>query len=109
MKFPDRRQASSGNFGEQLSLFEPPPFCPVNPTPATLPAKALAMLLQGGTLISPDFQAVTQSWRLAAHVRELRKLGWPVQAFDVRFPDNPTRTIAAYFLPAWVLRQVQEA
>lgn len=61
---------------------------------------ALRMLMTGQSMTTPDFQAVTGSWRLAAYVRELRALGWPVLSREVSrpIPENPNRHIAAYWL-----------
>lgn len=107
MKTPERRQASSGVVGEQFCLIDPPPFSPIYPSPSSLTGKALALLLQGRSITTPDFQELTHSWRLAAYVGKLiHEYGWPVAALEVPFSDDPSRTIARYFMPGWVLREV---
>lgn len=88
--------------GVQLTLIEPPPFAPTLPTANTLPDRLLWVLLTGGTVDHPEFEDATGSWRLAAHVRELRSLGWPVETLALSAPtvEAPERTIARYRLPA---------
>lgn len=62
---------------EQTSFLPPPPLAPTWPS-APLAGHALSALLAGRTLDHPAFFATSGSWRLAAVVRELRRLGWPV-------------------------------
>lgn len=82
----------------QQSLFnEQPIFSPAWPSPATLPDKALDRLIAGGRLTHPQFQQRTGSWRLAAAVKVLRRLGWPIQTDELRRPGR--RPIADYWLP----------
>ncbi len=93
----------------QQSLFdEQPAFCPQWPNSATLTGRALGMLLTGKRVTHPDFQAATRSWRLAACIDVLRKLGWPVLTFDE--DGQPItgrhRAIAAYELAAYALQAV---
>jgi hypothetical protein len=92
----------------QQALFEQPPFSPVWPSPATLPARALDMLLTGERMTHPDFQAATRSWRLAASIDVLRKLGWPVLTFDENgLPVTGRRVaIAAYQMADYALQAV---
>jgi hypothetical protein len=110
MKTPDSLQATSGaEEAEQLFLFEQPPFSPIYPPKRSLPGKALSVLLQDRTLTHLEFLALTGSWRLSEPIRALRHdYGWPVEAFDVHSPtpDNPDRSIARYYLPKRVLREV---
>ena len=60
------------------------------------------MLMNGRLIDHPDFQDVTQSWRLGAVIFTLRALGWPVETIEVPGPtdDAPHRIIALYHLPA---------
>ena len=53
-------------------------------------------------LTHPDFQAITQSWRLGAYVGRLRDLGWPIETIEILAPtdENPIRVIALYHLAA---------
>jgi hypothetical protein len=108
MHAPERQTpgGNRGQFAEQGTLFEPPPFCPQWPNPATLTARALSMLLAGERLTHPDFQAATRSWRLAACIDELRKLGWPVQTFgETGLPiTGRRRAIAAYQMAGYALQ-----
>jgi hypothetical protein len=88
----------------QSELFERPAFSPTYPPRARLAGKALAMLL--GTpegITTPDFQARTKSWRLAAYIHLLiHKYDWPVEEHDIPFSDDRSRFIAKYYLPAWI-------
>src|SRR5687768_8521124 len=109
MKTPVRRQASTGA-GEQLHLIEPPPFCPTTPKSSTLAADALKKLLRGDSITHQDFIRTRGSWRLAEFIRALRHdHGWPVQTVNIAAPTkhNPSRTIARYELPRWVLEQLE--
>jgi hypothetical protein len=81
----------------QLNLLPPPPFAPTWPA-SGLAVRALEMLLKGDTIDHPAFERVTQSWRLAAYVRELRAGGWPIEATETPapIPENERRHIACY-------------
>jgi len=102
MKTPERRQASSGVVGEQLTLIDPPPFSPSWPKRGTLPDRALAMLMSGRMFDHPDFELNTESWRLGAAIFTLRTLGWPVETIEIPSPTEqcPRRTVALYKLDA---------
>ena len=108
MKTPERRQASSGVVGEQLTLIDPPLFSPLWPKRATHAARALEMLIAGREITHPDFQIQTRSWRLGAYVEVLRKLGWPVVTMEIPSPtpDCPARFIARYVLPEYVIAEI---
>lgn len=107
MKTPDRDQASSGVVTDkQLTLFADAEFSPNWPKTATLAESALCLLLCRSSLTSPEFQAATKSWRLAAYINALRDDGWPVQVVEIPFSDEPKRHIARYFLPGWVKQAV---
>ncbi|CAJ0797263.1 hypothetical protein [Ralstonia holmesii] len=107
MTKPDRRQAESGFEGAanlprddtrepyQFELLPPPVFAPAWPEHDTLPAEALARLLTGERLTQPAFG--TNRWRLAAYIKELKYLGWPVKAAPIHFPGC-SRPIAEYWL-----------
>ena len=85
---------------EQLSFLPPPPFCPTWPKRGTLADRALGMLMDGRLIDHPDFQDVTQSWRLGAVIFTLRALGWQVETIEVPSPTehSPDRIIALYRL-----------
>jgi hypothetical protein len=76
------------------------------PTPNTQAANALTSLLRGECLRQSDWLHV--GWRLAAAIRELRDLGWPVLSARVHIKGRK-RPIAEYSLPNWVLREVGAA
>ncbi len=103
MKNPDSRQASSGL--KQIALLPEPDFNPIYPTPNTLPARCLDLMLDGQTFTHPEFEQLTGSWRLSAVIFTLKELGWPVESFDLSAPspECSTRTISRYFLPPEVI------
>jgi hypothetical protein len=55
-------------------------------------------MLAGKPLDHADFIRETGSWRLAAVIRDLRRLGWPVQATDeaATAADGHRQDIARY-------------
>ena len=98
---------AAGALGEQLTLIDPPPFCPSWPTRNSLADRALKMFLDGQIFDHPDFIGVCGSWRLAAIVFKLRVLGWPIDTVDIPSPreGQPERTIALYKLSSKVAAQ----
>lgn len=103
--------ADTANFNTnsgQGSFFPEPEFNPIYPTPNTLPARCLAMMLNAQSFTHPEFEKVTGSWRLSAVIFTLKELGWPVESFDLSAPspECPTRTISRYFLPPKVIQAV---
>ncbi len=107
MKNPERRRQADDS-GSQLSFLPEPDFNPLWPSPNTLSARCLSMMLAGQKLDHLDFIERTGSWRLAAVVFELRSLGWPVEADETPAPtiDTPTRHICSYHLKAKVIKTV---
>lgn len=85
-----------------LPTIEPPPFAPIWPKANTLHSTALQMFLEGKRLDHPSFNEMTGSWRLAAVVKTLKKLGWPIATSRIPAPsaNSPQREIALYRLPA---------
>jgi len=106
MKNPDSREASSGF--EQISFLPEPEFNPIWPTPNTLAATCLSLMLTGRTLIHPEFEEITRSWRLAAVVFKLKELGWPIESYEIPAPaiDAPNRYICRYYLNHSAIKQV---
>jgi len=106
MKNPDSRQASSGF--EQISFLPEPDFNPIWPTPNTLPARCLSLMLSGQTFTHPEFEAITGSWRLSAVIFLLKGLGWPVSSWEIPAPTSecPARAISRYFLEQQVINEV---
>lgn len=84
---PQKKSSASGSVkfvtstdeGFQYRLFDSLPITPP-PKPAfgTLGGAALECFLSGRKLIHPQFQEICGSWRLAAAVYELKKMGWPI-------------------------------
>lgn len=106
MTNPDSRQASSGF--KQTSFLPEPDFNPIYPTPNTLPARCLSMMLNGQNFTHPEFEQITGSWRLSAVIFTLKGLGWPVESFDLPAPTKEcqTRTISRYFLKPETIKAV---
>ncbi len=102
MKKAPHNLPAAGAMGEQLTLIDPPPFCPAWPKRNTLADRALKLFLDGRVFDHPDFLEGAGSWRLAAVVFQLRALGWPIATIDLPSPSEefPGRTIALYKLPA---------
>ena len=96
-KAPTHDQAH-GAYGEQLSFLPPPPFSPTWPARGTLADKALGLLMNGRMIDHPDFENITQSWRLGAVIFTLRTLGWPIETIETPSPTehSPDRVIALY-------------
>lgn len=88
----------------QMSFLPEPKYQPRYPIQGTMAAKALRLMLTGAKVAHPDFEAVTGSWRLAAHIYVLKKLGWPVMKELVPMPgrgdDGRKRNHDLYYLPS---------
>lgn len=80
---------------EQLELLPPAEFKPVWPAYGSLAAEALARLLTGERLTQPAFG--THRWRLAAYIKDLKYMGWPVKSAPTHYPGRK-RPIAQYWL-----------
>ena len=67
------------------------------PLTGTMEHRALSELLARGRrgLTSPEFQAVTGSWRLGASVHALRCKGWPI---ETQWVESRVRRFARYTL-----------
>ena len=67
------------------------------PLIGTMEHRALSELLARGRrgLTSPEFQAVTGSWRLGASVHALRCKGWPI---ETQWVESRVRRFARYTL-----------
>lgn len=90
--------------GEQIEMFEQPPFNPIFPSPASETGQVLTRLLRGESFSQSDLlhESYGQgSWRLAARIKELRDLGWPVMSI----PTGHDKVVR-YGLPRWVLSQL---
>jgi len=94
----------------QLSFLPAPPLAPTWPT-APLMRRALDAMLTGKTLDHPGFERETGSWRLAAVIRDLRRLGWPVHATDeaATATDGHRQDIARYFFSSDTLAELRQA
>jgi hypothetical protein len=96
MKRSESRQASSGF--QQMSFLPELKFNPKHPNPNTQPAKVLSRLLNGERLTQPSYGL--SCWRLAAYIKELDYLGWPIDSADVPCPHGvgTGRPIREYWL-----------
>ena len=74
-----------------------PSLKPRVPLTGTMEHRALSELLARGQrgMTSPEFQAVTGSWRLSAQVFDLRRKGWPVEK---QWVETRARRFAHYTL-----------
>ena len=97
------RNLCSRNGGNaQGELFELH-FTAAYPNPESLAGIALTDLLTGKHLRQSDW--LQHGWRLAAAIKELAYLGWPIVSARVHVLGR-RRPIADYSLPAWALREV---
>jgi hypothetical protein len=94
----------------QLSFLPPMPLAPTMPT-APLERRALDFLLAGQAITTPEFQAVTGTWRLSAMVKRLANLGWPIRAAyeAITATDGHRQDIARYSLSPETLEQLRQA
>lgn len=94
-----------------MSFLPEPKYQPRYPIQGSMAAKALRLMLGGAKVAHPDFEAVTGSWRLAAHIYVLKKLGWPVMKELVpirnRFEDGRKRNHDLYYLPVDCIEMIQ--
>ena len=106
MKNPASDQASTGF--EQMSFLPVPEFNPTYPQPTPLPARCLALMLNGQRFTHPAFEVITGSWRLSAVIFTLKGLGWPVESIDLPAPTKEceARTISRYFLTTKTIQAV---
>jgi hypothetical protein len=101
---------SKAQFTEQGRLFEAPLLEPSWPNPGTLDRICLEMLLSGQCLTHPSFQAVTQSWRLAACIERLiKRHRWPIEHRDIPHPSKKRRNseIREYWMRADAIELVK--
>jgi hypothetical protein len=87
----------------QLSFLPPLELAATWPKPTTQPGIALKRLLKGERLTQPSYGLAC--WRLAAYIKELEYLGWPISSANVPCPPGlgTGRRIREYWLPQWVL------
>ena len=106
MKNPDSSQASSGF--KQYSFLPEPEFNPLFPSPQSLAHKALSRMLQGERLTQPRFGL--NCWRLAAYIKDLDYLNWPIEKADVSYPSGfgSGRPIREYWLSNETIQKVSE-
>jgi len=97
---------------QQMSFLPEPKYQLRYPVKGTMAAKALRLLLTGAKVTHPTFEAATGSWRLAAHVYILKKLGWPVmkelQPIPHRLDEGRRRNHDLYYLPADCIEMIQK-
>ena len=110
MKKAPTDQGHGALVGEQLTFLDPPEFLPGLPKRATLADLLLTEFLKGESFIHPEWQEITQSWRLAATVQALKDLDWPVLSLPEMAPTErkPDRTIARYRLPQEAISKGRE-
>ncbi len=104
MKNPESRQASSGF--KQYSFLPEPEFNPIFPSPQSLAYQALSRMLQGERLTQPGFGL--NCWRLAAYIKDLDYLNWPIEKADVPCPAGfgSGRPIREYWLSTETIQKV---
>lgn len=110
MRKAPRPTKVQGAFSQQLSFLPTPVFSPKWPSNTTIAGRVLNELLHGEWLDHQDLIDGVSSWRLAAYVKSLKYMGWPIESFPkpAPFPNCPGRCIAIYALPPAVIEQVLE-
>lgn len=88
----------------QLTLIDGPSFTPVLPS-SGLARTALDLLLSGRAVDHLNFQEVTGSWRFAAYVEILRRMGWPIES--TYSPAGAHRNVALYQIDAEPLKELR--
>lgn len=101
--FPKKNQAPSDkDILPESDLFPDtlPKFAPVWPSANTLSGEALDRLLSGERLTQISFGF--HGWRLAAYVKELDYMDWPIERLDVPCPPEygHGKLITEYWLNA---------
>lgn len=93
-----RQQRHSTDDAEQWELFDKPPIAPTLPGRRTLAYQVLLHLLAGEAVTQPLWLDLAGSWRLAASIKVLDYLGWPIKATSIPAPtpETPKRVIAQY-------------
>lgn len=107
-----RHTLAGDNGSEQISFLPEPDYNPKLPPKNTLAYRALILMLQGKSISHPDFEDKTDSWRLAAHIHILNKLGWrvkTVQATHNARKKSVTRHICRYFLSPMFIQKINDA
>ena len=104
MKNPESGQASSGF--KQYSFFPDPEFNPIFPSTQSLAYQALSRMLKGERLTQPRFDL--HCWRLAAYIKDLDYLNWPIEKADVPCPPGfgSGRPIREYWLSNETIQKV---
>jgi hypothetical protein len=90
---------------QQLTLIDAPKLSPSWP-PVGLAAHCLDLLLSGAAIAHPDFERETKSWRLAAYINDLRRMGWPIESDTETAGEH--RNIARYRLSPEALAELRE-
>ncbi len=103
------RQALNGS--KQCSMLPEPNFNPKLPEKDTLEYRALILMLQGKKISHRDFDNITNSWRLAAYILKLKKLGWSIEDENVinfSLKQSKIRYIKKYFLSSGIIAKFYE-
>ena len=99
-KQADEQRHDSTDEREQFELFDKPPIAPTLPGRRTLAYQVLLHLLAGEAVTQPLWLDLAGSWRLAASIKVLDYLGWPIKATSIPAPtpETPKRVVAEYRL-----------
>jgi hypothetical protein len=100
------RQAYNGS--EQLSFLPQLDFNPNMPGKNTKKHQALDLLLRGKEICHRRFDKKTDSYRLAAYIRDLKKMGWPILDYWItqRVSKKPKlRRYKRYYVPQHLIKR----
>jgi Helix-turn-helix domain len=101
-----RKSGQASSVSQQLSLLPEPDFNPKIPEKNTNLYHAVHLLLKGKRIYHRDFDKKTDSYRLAAYILELKKMGWPILDFWVakRVSKKPKiRRYKRYFIKKHII------
>lgn len=106
-----RKRREAPSVSKQLSFLPELDFTPRLPAKHTLAWGALAMMLKGKKISHPDFEDKTSSWRLAAHIHILNRLGWRIETMSVQHIASKKprkRYIYRYFLNGKIISKFKK-
>lgn len=94
---------------KQLSFLPEVDFSPGLPSKKTLAWRALLLMLKGKKISHLDFQGETNSWRLAAYIDILKKMGWPIMSIDIMHNTSGRCVpISLYFLEKEIIEKFKK-
>lgn len=100
MKKPAPARNRTAGLPKQLSFLPAAEVSPIHPPSATVAAHVLNLLIAGEVLTQPRVLKLGGGWRLAAHIFDLRELGWRIESDTVtrRRRGRAAQRVARYWI-----------